>query len=150
MNKAFTLIELLVVVLIIGILSAIALPQYTKVVEKARMTEAIMAVEKIAQAQQIFKLANGNFTRDINELDISYQGTDGMYCGTIPSKDTKYFVIAASNCSGTQTNIAVVHRIPIGQKYALAIETNNARRCILYSEVSDHEKQLCQAWAAGN
>ncbi len=58
MNKAFTLIELLVVVLIIGILSAIALPQYTKAVEKSRMAEALQIAASIRTGVDTYVLAN--------------------------------------------------------------------------------------------
>ena len=62
LNKGgFTLIELLVVVLIIGILSSIALPQYTKAVEKSRAAEAETYLADWVTAQAIYKMANGGY-----------------------------------------------------------------------------------------
>ena len=59
MKKGFTLIELLVVVLIIGILSSIALPQYTNAVEKARLSEALSMIGSLKTGIDAYVLANG-------------------------------------------------------------------------------------------
>ena len=53
MKKGFTLIELLVVVLIIGILTSVALPQYKKAVKKARVTEVLLAMAEVEKRQQL-------------------------------------------------------------------------------------------------
>ncbi len=69
MQKAFTLIELLVVVLIIGILSAVALPQYRITVLKARFVQAMVIADTIYKAQQVYYLANGRYG-NLSELDV--------------------------------------------------------------------------------
>ena len=75
MSFGFTLIELLVVVLIIGILAAIALPQYRKAVEKSRATQALTLLDAVSRAENIYYLANGKYTTDLAALDIAIPTT---------------------------------------------------------------------------
>ncbi|WP_428051236.1 type IV pilin protein [Candidatus Avelusimicrobium faecicola] len=76
-NKGFTLIELLVVVLIIGILAAMAMPQYFKAVERSRMTEADTLLGSIAQAQRRKFLQTNRFATDYRGLDVSPKDSSG-------------------------------------------------------------------------
>ncbi len=69
-SKAFTLIELLVVVLIIGILAAIAVPQYQKAVLNSRLTQHIVYMDALRKSSDLYYLQNGKVTTDIRELDI--------------------------------------------------------------------------------
>lgn len=87
--SGFTLIELLVVVLIIGILAAIAVPQYTKSVEKSRASQLMVSLDAYVKSQSLYHLANGKYhfyttpeTIEANTgVSLPTLSTDQWQCG---------------------------------------------------------------------
>ena len=90
-KQAFTLIELLVVVLIIGILAAVALPQYQVAVAKSRLSQAFVLAKSIKDAEEAYYLANGEYTTDLENLDIGV----GTY--TTKEEETNYLKVELQN-----------------------------------------------------
>jgi prepilin-type N-terminal cleavage/methylation domain-containing protein len=115
-NKGFTLIELLVVVLIIGILASIAVPQYFRIVEKGRVSEALNYVSAVKGAQERYLMRNQTYSTSLTALDL----------GAVPT--FKHFGAAPTvGASATTFNLIMTRSAansPYGQ-YTVIFYSNN-------------------------
>ncbi len=94
----FTLIELLVVVLIIGILAAVAVPQYQVAVRKTKMMRMLPIIKAIDTAQQAYHLANGNYAGSFEELDVELPAGETVDAEALKETMTPYVNYPGFKC----------------------------------------------------
>ena len=157
MNHGFTLIELLVVVLIIGVLSAVALPQYQTAVERSRATEALTQMAAVSEALQRYHSQHEDFpaTDSFAKLDVempivSSSGGTNTYGG-------KNFTLSFTRNSSSKATIeALRSRNSHSYKLQTIIEENTngtyntTRKCAVVTANDNEALAYCNAITGGN
>lgn len=119
-NSGFTLIEVLVVVLIIGILTSVALPQYRKAVLRSRFSQMLVYNKAIYNAQIIFHDTYNRYADTKEELDISLPQAPYVSCAVNYQNGT------LCHLNTGQGDIAIIEQpFSSGQMICCTYNTNN-------------------------
>ncbi len=142
-RKGFTLIELLVVVLIIGVLSAVALPQYTTAIEKSRATEALTLSGAVRYAAERYYLQKDVWPTNENLKKLDIELPKNASCTS--TYGGKNFCISVS---GTAPFVIKAERIA-QPKYTIETSTSDGtnwtRKCKY--NTADESAKFCYAIA---
>lgn len=120
-KKGFTLIEILVAVLIIGALSAIAMPSYMRSVERSRAANPMANLSAIAKAQKAYSFGTEHYTDNISNLDISLVDESNGEDATGSTFESVFFTY---RIYGDDRAVAVATRkdVSADKRYELSVE----------------------------
>ncbi len=154
-NGGFTLIELLVVVLIIGILAAVALPQYQKAVWKTRLAGPVLFANTIEKVAQLYVLENGyaevDFMNPDNHDIAGIHITPSTNCETNVAgwpewacADDHFYYAANMDSDGLLWRV-MLKESPVDDWFSCIFYADGSQECgcAVYDEEAPHGKMTC-------
>ena len=140
LKDGFTLMELSVVVLMIGLLAAIALPQYVRAVEKSRYAETEELLQSLFNAQQRYYLTHNRYAEKFSDLDIEFPNIDGEN-ETEQTLTTRHFEYSLADVNGAN-NLAKAKRKK-GDNYSYGMYKNMNTGQIMCEDFNADDKVKC-------
>ncbi len=142
----FTLIELLVVVLIIGILAAVALPQYEKAVTRSRLSQAFILGNHFRNAEKLYHMANGEYADSYEKLGADLPAESRLSDPrTLVVKKFSY-ALASGNAENIGADRVTVSSLPGG--VSLLFMFNGMTRCCSYAASNWKGTAMCEMLGA--
>ena len=102
--RGITLIELMIVVVVIGIMAAIAYPNYREFAARAKRNEARAALLQIATNQERFYLQNNTYTCDMTRLGFPVANTFVTETGS--------YTVDVTACNANNFTAQAVFNVP--------------------------------------
>lgn len=106
-SKGFTLVELMVVVAIIGILSAVAIPNFKKYQAKTKTSEAKLQLASIYSAMAALQIDFDSFGTCLG--DAGYVSPNSLWDAAVPTSGTNYYSIGYSEANTTPNGIVIAN-----------------------------------------